>query len=100
MSKTTQLWAVIRSAGSERESNTRPVLPKMLIDALRNALEVGLSCEQIVACLWLMAGLNVMGAGMGSDEMVVRCREISMVMQEDSKILQACTNPHLLKVKK
>ena len=85
MTNTSQLWKVIKPSGKREEAN-RPTLPEMLIDALRNALEVGMSCEQITACLHLMAGLDTMEAGMHPDELVARCREISRVMQGDLKI--------------
>jgi hypothetical protein len=97
MSNTTDLWEVVNTKHSRAEERGRPIFPKMLIDALRVALESGMSCEGISAAIHLMAGLDQMEKGMPPDELVCRCREISKVMVGDSTISKArrMMNKHL-----
>lgn len=61
-------------------------MPKILIDALRAALEAGMSCEEISAAIHLMAGLDAMEKGMHPNELVCRCRRIVQVMMGDEEI--------------
>lgn len=83
MSATSRLWKVIVDyADPKPEDQSRPVLPEQLIDALRAALMAGMSCEQVVACVYLMVGLDEMEKGMKPEELVGRCKEIGAVMSE------------------
>ncbi len=101
MSNTSKLWEVIREKHPRLEERNRALLPKPLIDALRSALESGMSCEEISAAIHLMAGLDQMEKGMKPDELVCRCREIAGTMVGDMAVSKArrSMNKHLREVK-
>jgi len=64
------------------EPTHRPQLPKSLIDALRSAVEAGLSVEQIAAGLYALAGIDVMAQRLPGDVLVERARRMHNAMTE------------------
>lgn len=60
----------------------RPQLPRMLIDALRHAVEADLSVEQIAAAVYLFAGIDVMAGRLPPDVLVDRAKMMSTAMTE------------------
>jgi hypothetical protein len=65
-----------------RSDFQRPVLSERLIDSLRQALNAGLTCDEIAAAVLMQAGLIEMSSKMDGEELVGRCREIHRVLCE------------------
>ena len=78
---TARLWDCV--VPPEPECLERPLLPGSFIEGLRAALETGMSCEQITAMLFVMAGLYEMMDRFDPDELVGRSVEIVRVMKGD-----------------
>jgi hypothetical protein len=48
------------AVGQELVNDKKPTMPLIFIDGLRMALESGMSCDEITACLVLFAGFHQM----------------------------------------
>lgn len=92
MTATSQLWKIVQEKHPRAEERNRPTLPKSLIDAIRVALEAGLSCEQIASAIHLFVGMDDMEKGMPAEELVSRCQEIGRIMSgwNDIKKTRRC----------
>jgi len=79
---TNELWDFVQ----EPECLDRVILPKSFIIGLRKMLESGMSCEQVIACFHLMAGLFEISDQMDHKELLGRVQEITRVIAGDIEI--------------
>jgi hypothetical protein len=85
--KTQQLWEAALAEG-ERPNNPESVgsvFPPEFLKALRQAMEAGATCEQIVSLLMLAGSLREVQDEHGGDELIHRTCYITTVIKEDIK---------------
>jgi len=58
----------------------RPMIPERLIDAVRKAMEAGITTDELEAVLLLYHGMVKMSDQMEPLDLVGRCREIHQLM--------------------
>ena len=83
---TKALWDYVE-AGVEQDE--RPSIPPRFIDGLRQSLEAGLTCEEIVASLILFAGFHEALRRMGGLTATEKALNLVKVMKRDIELSRA-----------
>lgn len=73
---------------SSPESVTGPQFPRVFLEALRESLIVGWSCDQLTSFLILITGLHETIASFDGEELVERSNYILQTMKGDLESLQ------------